>query len=79
VALGHCILPSECERLVDEVVGEELLEYIEIAFALHLFGVPADDSLAASLDELLLIVSLRSLAELIACIATSRGAMPWVQ
>jgi hypothetical protein len=32
-------------RMVDEIVGEELLEDMEIAFALHLFGVPADDSL----------------------------------
>jgi hypothetical protein len=29
--------------MVDEVVCEELLEDVEIALTLHLFGVPADD------------------------------------
>ena len=38
---GHAGL----RRMVDEVVREELLEDLEIAFALHLFGIVADDSL----------------------------------
>jgi hypothetical protein len=33
--------------MVDEVVGKEFLEDIEIAFALHLFGVSADVSLGS--------------------------------
>jgi hypothetical protein len=32
-------------RMIDEIVSEQLFEDIEIAFALHLFGIPADDSL----------------------------------
>jgi hypothetical protein len=31
--------------MVDEVFIEELLENVEISFALHFFGIPADDSL----------------------------------
>jgi hypothetical protein len=38
---GHVWL----RRMVDKVVGEKLFENIEVAFTLHLFGVPAHDSL----------------------------------
>ena len=31
-------------RMVDEVVGEEVLEDLEITTALHFFGIAADDS-----------------------------------
>jgi hypothetical protein len=31
--------------MVDEVFIEEFLEDVEISFALHFFGIPADDSL----------------------------------
>jgi hypothetical protein len=31
--------------MVDEAFIEELLENVEISFALHFFGIPADDSL----------------------------------
>jgi len=31
-------------RMVDEVVGEELLEDVEIPTALHFFGIAPDDS-----------------------------------
>jgi len=30
--------------VVDEVVGEELLEHVEVPKALHFFGVPTDNS-----------------------------------
>ena len=43
-------------RMVDEAFIEELLENVEISFALHFFGIPADDSLNLPL----LIASLRS-------------------
>jgi hypothetical protein len=31
-------------RMVDKVIGEELLEDVEITTALHFFGIAADDS-----------------------------------
>jgi len=32
-------------RMVEEIVGKELLEYIEIAAALHFLGIPSNDRL----------------------------------
>jgi hypothetical protein len=36
--------------VIHEVVGEELLEHVEVPTALHFFGIPADDSFGASDD-----------------------------
>jgi hypothetical protein len=64
-------------RIVDEVVGEQLLEYVEIALALHFFGIPADAALAASLGVLVPITSLQGRGGLISCISPSRRG--WVR
>jgi hypothetical protein len=64
-------------RMVDEVVGEELLEYVEVPLALHLFGIPADDGLGRSLGLLVLMIFLQSRGGLISCIAWSQlGSHP---
>jgi len=34
--------------VIHEVVGEELLEDLEVPLALHLFGVPPDDRLGGT-------------------------------
>jgi len=55
--------------MVDEVFIEELLENVEISFALHFFGIPADDSLGFPAVAHCLAPMTRQ------CI--SRSARPW--